>query len=300
MNKVAQRPILAFAVALAAVGLLSVMDAVMKGLVLAIGVYVTSVWRALIGAVLAACLYLPRRTHWPDKATLRIHLSRAALITVMGLLFFWGLGRVPMAQAIALTFISPLIALFLAAVFLGETIGPRILGGSVLAFAGVLVIVVGQARGDLGSGGLVGSIAILASALCYAVNIVMMRRQATAARPLEITFFQNLTVASLLVGSIPFVGGMTWPAGHWLELLGAALLSSGGLMLFAYAYARGEAGYLSVTEYSGFLWAALLGWLVFREPVSPFTIAGAVLIVGGCVVAARQGPPVEPEIEALA
>jgi S-adenosylmethionine uptake transporter len=300
MNKVAQRPILAFAVALAAVGLLSVMDAVMKGLVLAIGVYVTSVWRALIGAVLAACLYLPRRTHWPDKATLRIHLSRAALITVMGLLFFWGLGRVPMAQAIALTFISPLIALFLAAVFLGETIGPRILGGSVLAFAGVLVIVVGQASGDLGSGGLLGSIAILASALCYAVNIVMMRRQATAARPLEITFFQNLTVASLLVGSIPFVGGMTWPAGHWLELLGAALLSSGGLMLFAYAYARGEAGYLSVTEYSGFLWAALLGWLVFREPVSPFTIAGAVLIVGGCVMAARQGPPVEPEIEALA
>lgn len=300
MNQVAQRPYLAFAVSLGAIFLLSVMDAVMKGLVLAIGVYVTSIWRALIGVAIAAVLYLPRRTRWPDRGTLRIHVARAALITVMGLLFFWGLGRVPLAQAIALTFISPLIALFLAAFFLGETIGPRILGGSILAFAGVLVIVVGQARGDLGHGALIGSLAILASALCYAVNIVMMRRQATAARPLEITFFQNLTVAALLVASIPFVGGVTWPADHWLELLGAALLSSGGLMLFAYAYARGEAGYLSVTEYSGFLWAALLGWLVFREPVSPFTLAGAALIVGGCIIAARKDRPIEPEIEALA
>jgi S-adenosylmethionine uptake transporter len=300
MNKVAQRPLLAFAVALAAVGFLSVMDAVMKALVLDIGVYLTSVWRALIGVVLAACLYLPRRTHWPDGATLRIHLARAALITVMGLLFFWGLGRVPMAQAIALTFISPLIALFLAAAFLGEKIGPRTAAGSVLAFGGVLVIFFGQARAELGSAALAGSLAILGSALCYAVNIVMMRRQATAARPLEITFFQNLTIACLLVASIPFMGGVALPTGHWLELIAAALLSGGGLMLFAFAYARGEAGYLSVTEYSGFLWAALLGWLVFREPVSPFTLAGALLIVGGCAVAARKGPAVEPEIEALA
>src|SRR6476619_7603972 len=145
MNKVAQRPIVAFAVALAAVGFLSVMDAVMKGLVLAIGVYATSVWRALIGAGLAAILYLPRRTHWPDRTTFRIHVGRAALITVMGLLFFWGLGRVPMAQAIALTFIAPLIALVLAAVTLGEHIGSRSIIGSVTAFAGVLIIVFGQA-----------------------------------------------------------------------------------------------------------------------------------------------------------
>jgi S-adenosylmethionine uptake transporter len=300
MNKVIQRPILAFAVALAAVGFLSVMDAVMKVLVLAIGVYATSVWRAVIGAALAAILYLPRRTHWPDRTTLRIHVGRAALITVMGLSFFWGLGRVPMAQAIALTFIAPLIALVLAAVTLGETIGPRTILGSVIAFGGVLVIFFGQARADLGQGAMVGCVAILGSALCYAVNIVLMRRQATAARPLEIIFFQNVSVAALLVASLPFLGGTIIPAGHWLELIAAALLSGAGLMLFAYAYARGEAGYLAVTEYSGFLWAALLGWLVFREPVSTFTLAGALLIVGGCVIAARKGPAIEPEIEALA
>ena len=43
-----------------------------------------------------------------------------------------------------------------------------------------------------------------------------------------------------------------------------------------------------MTEYSAFLWASALGWLVFSEPVSPYTLAGAALIVGGCLVAARR------------
>ena len=68
-------------------------------------------------------------------------------------------------------------------------------------------------------------------------------------------------------------------------------------MLFAWAYARGEASYLAVTEYSAFLWAALMGWLMFREQVSAYTIAGAVLIVGGCLVAARSRGAEPPEMD---
>lgn len=295
-----QHPILAFGVALAAVGVLSVMDAVMKGLVLAIGVYATSVWRALAGLILSSALYLPRRGPWPTQNVIRLHVARGAVVTVMGLLFFFGLGRIPMAQAIALTFIAPLIALFLAALTLGERIGRRTIGASLTAFAGVLIIVAGQATASIGEGVLVGTAAILASALCYAVNIVMMRRQSLAAKPLEIGFFQNGTIALLMLASLPFMGGVEWPVDQWPAIIAAAVMSLGGVLLFAFAYARGEAGYLAVTEYSGFLWAAALGWLVFSEPVSPYTLAGAVLIVGGCVVAAREKPRPEPEIEALA
>lgn len=295
-----QHPVLAFAVALAAVGVLSVMDAVMKGLVLAIGLYATSVWRALAGVIMSSALYLPQRGPWPTPKVIRLHVARGAVVTVMGLLFFFGLGRIPMAQAIALTFIAPLIALFLAAVTLGERIGRRTVFASMTAFAGVLVIVGGQASTSLGEGVLVGTAAILASAVCYAVNIVMMRRQSLAAKPLEIGFFQNGTIALLMVASLPFMGGVDWPAAQWPAILAAALMSFAGVLLFAFAYARGQAGYLAVTEYSGFLWAAALGWLVFAEPVSPYTLAGAVLIVGGCVVAAREKPRPEPEIEALA
>jgi S-adenosylmethionine uptake transporter len=295
-----QQPILAFAVALASVGILSVMDAVMKALVLAIGLYATTVWRSLVGLIMSSFLYLPRRKAWPSRKVIRLHIARGVVVTVMGLLFFFGLGRIPMAQAIALTFIAPLIALVLAAATLGERVGQRTILASITAFAGVIIIVAGQATTQMGEGVLVGTFAILGSAVCYAVNIVMMRRQSLAAKPLEIGFFQNGTIAVLMVASLPFLGGVEWPGEHWPAIVAAAAMSFAGLLLFAYAYARGEASYLAVTEYSGFLWAAALGWLVFSEPVSPYTLAGALLIVGGCVVAAREKPRPDPEIEALA
>ena len=74
----------------------------------------------------------------------------------------------------------------------------------------------------------------------------------------------------------------------------AALRALGGgntvRFLLSWAYARGEASYLAPTEYTSFVWAALFGWLVFGEHVSPFTLAGAVLIVGACLIAARRKP----------
>jgi S-adenosylmethionine uptake transporter len=295
-----QQPILAFAVALASVGILSVMDAVMKALVLAIGLYATTVWRSLVGLIMSSFLYLPRRKAWPSRKVIRLHIARGVVVTVMGLLFFFGLGRIPMAQAIALTFIAPLIALVLAAATLGERVGQRTILASITAFAGVIIIVAGQATTQMGEGVLVGTFAILGSAVCYAVNIVMMRRQSLAAKPLEIGFFQNGTIAVLMVASLPFLGGVEWPGEHWPAIVAAAAMSFAGILLFAYAYARGEASYLAVTEYSGFLWAAALGWLFFSDAVSPYTLAGALLIVGGCVVAAREKPRPDPEIEALA
>lgn len=300
MNRVPQQPVLAFAVALAAVGALSVMDAVMKALVIALGIYAVSVWRSVVNLAIGAALYLPRRLPWPSSATLRIHVARAALVTVMAVLFFWGIARVPLAQAIALTFIAPLIALLLAVVFLGERIGPRSIGGSIAAFAGVLVIVLGQARADLGPEALIGSAAILGSAVCYAGNIVMMRRQALSAKPLEINFFQALTVMAIWIVAMAIFGTPETPGGQWGPIIVASLLSTAGGLLFAWAYARAEASYLAVTEYSAFLWAAALGWLVFGERVTGYTLAGAVLIVGGCLAASRRKPAVPPEIEATA
>lgn len=299
MGRVAQHPLAAFVAALAAVGVLSIMDAVMKHLVLAIGIIAVSIWRSMANFILGAALYLPLRQPWPTRATLRIHVVKGMVITVMAVLFFWGIGRVPLAQAIALTFIAPLIALLLAAMFLNEQIGPRSIVGSVLAFAGVLIIVIGQVRADVGTEVLLGSAAIVGSALCYAVNIVMMRQQSLAAKPLEINFFQSMTVMILWLAAVPIVGVPAWPAGEIGWIGSVVLLSTAGVLLFAWAYARGEASYLAVTEYSAFIWASALGWLVFREPVSTFTLAGAVLIVGGCLVAARR-KAVLPEIDVVA
>ena len=304
MNRVAhqpqQHPLQGFLAALGAVAVLSVMDAVMKHLVLVIGIVAVSVWRSVANLSLSALLYLPRRRSWPDRRTLRVHVVRGIDVMVMAALFFWGIGRVPLAQAIALTFIAPLIAMLLAALFLDEEIGPRSIAGSIIAFAGVIVIVIGQARAALGNDALLGIAAIIGSALCYAGNIVLMRRQALAAKPLEINFFQSMTVMALWLLAVPILGFPPFPDEQWIWVVVACLLSTAGTLLFAWGYARGPASYLAATEYSGFLWASLMGWLVFSERVSGYTLAGAILIVGGCLVASKGKRADPPEIDVAA
>lgn len=300
MNRVAQHPVKGFIAALGAVAALSIMDAIMKHLVLVIGIVAVSIWRASANLGLSAILYLPRRGSRPDRRTLRVHVARSIVVTVMAALFFWGIGRVPLAQAIALTFIAPLIAMLLAAATLEEKVGRSSLLGSLGAFAGVLVIVVGQAQAHVASDVLLGIAAIIGSALCYAVNIVLMRHQALAARPLEINFFQCVTVMVLWLLAIPLAGLPVWPGGQWPWIALAALLSTCGTLLFAWGYARGPASYLAATEYSGFLWASVMGWLVFRERVSLYTLAGAAMIVAGCLAAARGRPAALPEIDVVA
>jgi S-adenosylmethionine uptake transporter len=229
-----------------------------------------------------------------------LHLLRGVMMVPMAILFFWGLARVPMAQAVALTFIAPLLALVLAAAILKEPVGSRTLAGSLAAFAGVIIIFIGQARADLGPAALAGSFAILGSAVIYAFNIIVMRRQAQNAGPMEITFFQNLVVGSALLLLIPVNGVPPLPTGHVGELLLAAALAMGSLLLLGWGYARAGAAYLSTTEYTAFLWAMLLGWLRFGESVSLFTLMGAGLIVAGCLAAARTRKVDHPALEATA
>ncbi len=290
----------AFLVGTIGIATFSGMDAVMKGLVIALGVYPTMLWRMWSGVAMSGMLFAARPV-WPARSTMRIHLFRGALTVVMAMLFFWGLARVPLAQAIALAFIAPLIALFLAAAYLRESIGPRTIGGSLVAFAGVVLIFIGQARADLGHAALLGSIAILVSAICYAVNIILMRSQALVAGPIEIAFFQNLIVAMILLIAWPLSPGAALPpAGQIPLLLLAAFLSTASQLLLSWAYARAEASYLAATEYTSFLWAMLFGWLVFRETVSGFTLAGAALIVAGCFLAARRPEECSPSLEVAA
>ena len=300
MHSPRHSPTAAFLVGVLGIALFSGMDAVMKGLVLAVGTFATMFWRNLVGIGLSGIVYLPRRSGWPSRSTMGIHLARGILSTAMGFLFFWGIGRVPLAQAIALAFIAPLLALFLAAVMLHETVGRRTIGASLIAFAGVIVIFVGQARADIGRDALIGSFAILVSAVLYALNIILMRRQALVADPLEITFFQSVIVTGVLALLAPIAGLTFPPAGQWPFILLAAVLAISSLILLGWAYARAEANYLATTEYTAFLWASLFGWLVFGERLSLFTLAGAMLIVAGCILAARRPGEASPSLEVAA
>src|SRR5258708_28022242 len=98
------------------------MDAVMKGLVLAIGIFAVSIWRSIANLILTSALYLPGRPRWPKPATLRIHVGRGIVVMVMAGLFFCRIGRVPPAQALALTFTAPLLSLLLARLLLHDRV----------------------------------------------------------------------------------------------------------------------------------------------------------------------------------
>ena len=273
----------------AGIALYSAMDAVMKGAALAIGAYSAYFLRCLIGMAHTAPLWLLRERRRPSRSVWRIHLTRGAVLAFMGWSFFAALTRLPLAEAIAISFIAPLLALYLAAIMLGETIRPQAIVAALLGFAGIMVIVGGRiGRGAIDEETSIGIALVLGSAVLFALNLILQRQQALVASPLEASAFQNGIVAAILGLGAPFLLHMPTGDTEWWFLAIAALLSVSAAMSLTWAYARSETQRLVPIEYTGFLWASLFGWLLFGEPVGPMTIAGAVLIVAGCLIASRR------------
>ena len=283
-------PVIPFLIACAGIATYSAMDVLMKGLSIDIGAYNAVLWRTGAGTLLSGLLYFASRPKWPGRATLRIHAWRSLFVAGMALCFFWALARLPIA------FVAPLMALYMAAIFLGEKIGPRSIAASLLGLAGVIVIVAGKLGGDYSDEALLAVGAVFLSAIFYAYNLILARRQAKMAEPMEIAFFQNFFVAAILALGAPWFLAIP-AAAQTPNIVGAAILATSSLLLLSWAYARAETQILATTEYTGFLWAMLFGWYFFGEPVTLPTFIGAVLIVAACLIVARKAPhgdPVDP------
>ncbi len=268
----------------------SVMDTLMKRLSIESGAYSAVLWRSVVGVVLTGAVFVARRRPWPGGSALRLHVGRGMAAGLSVLLFFWGMARVPMAQSVAITFLAPLLAIFLAAATLGERVRRAAVAGSGVATLGVLVIALGEARAAASTQTVLGTIAIFGASILYAASLVLLRRQAQVADPLEVTLFTSLVVGVAMLPAAPWAA--EWPAVAQLPaILGAAVLGTVSALLIAWAYRRAEAQTLAPVEYTAFVWAALFGWLAFGERVSGWTVAGALLIVAGCAVAVRGREP---------
>lgn len=289
-----------FAVATLGMASFSTMDVIMKGLSISLGAYNAMLWRMLAGVILGAVLFLVTRTRWPARSTFKLHLLRGSITAFMAVSFFWGLARVPLAEAVALSFVAPLITLYLAAVLLGERVSKAAIFATVMGFAGVLVILSARVNGNYQPEILKGIGAILISAVLYAYNLVLQRQQAQLASPIEIVFFQNLTAGSVLLLGAPWLA-IVPDVSHAPAIVGSTVLAIIALLLLSWAYARAEAQVLVPVEYTAFIWAALFGWYFYQEALTAATLAGTGLIVAGCVIAARQKPRQRPEhVEAVA
>ncbi|OYX67321.1 MAG: EamA family transporter [Sphingomonadales bacterium 32-64-17] len=274
-----RHPILPYLLAASGIGLFTVMDGFMKHASLMTGAYTATLLRSLIGAMLIAPLWLARRPPWPRGHLLRLHIERGVVTATMSLTWFFALTRLPLAEALAISFVAPLITLYLARIFLGETISRSAVLASLLGFVGALVIVAGR----IGAAGLthdlaLGLAAMAGSALCYAYSFVVIRRQSQLAGPIEVATFHSGIGGLVLLLAAPFA--FTMPSAPALGAIGiAGALTVLGSMAIAWAYARAETQALVPLEYTGFVWAAWIGWQWFGEKVTLATFAGLCMIV---------------------
>ncbi len=269
------------------------MDAVVKHLAIIMGAYNAMLWRQLAGACMGGIGFVATKSRIPDWPVLKISMIRGGISAIMAFSFFWGIVRVPLAEGIALSFIAPLIALYLAAVLLGEKIAPKAIIASVMGIFGVAITA--WARLDVAEHDqevLMGIGAILISAVFYAYNVILQRQQAQMASPVQVAFLQTFFALVATAIFAPFLAVV--PAMEEVPfIIFAAALTYVSLYLLSWAYARAEAQALLPVEYTAFGWAVIMGWYFFDEAVTIPTLIGTALIVAGCVIAARQSKPLE-------
>jgi len=131
--------------AIAAEGLLTLMDALIKSLTGRYPTFEIAFLRYLFGMAGAVVYAAWARPGWPSRQAAVHNGMRACLIVVIATSFFFALGRLPLADAIALSFISPVLTALMGALLLGEKLDGRIAVALACGFAGMLMIVGGVA-----------------------------------------------------------------------------------------------------------------------------------------------------------
>ena len=264
------------------------MDAVVKHLAIIMGAYNAMLWRQMAATSMGGLGFVATKSRIPDWPVIRISMIRGTVSAAMAFAFFWGIVRVPLAEGIAISFIAPLISLYLAAVLLGEKIGQRAIIASLFSLVGVAVTAWARLdRSQHDPEVLMGIGAILISAVLYAYNVILQRQQAQMAAPVQVAFLQMLFALLATATFAPFLADYP-PTQQIPFILLAAALTYISLFLLSWAYARAEAQALLPVEYTAFGWAVIMGWYFFNEAVTIPTIIGTGLIVCGCIIAARQ------------
>ena len=227
-------------------------------------------------------LLLKTRGPWLTPA-LALHAARGSLIAFATLFFFSGLAYLPMADAIAIFFIEPLLVTLLSALFFGEAIHWRRISAISLGFVGALIII----RPTFAQ---VGYAALypVGAAFCFSFYIVLTRKLVRHEDPIRLQFFAG--VFGCLVMSIALGYGTSvdieilaaaWPStNHWLLLGGLGLIATGCHLLVTYAYRLASIGVLAPFQYVEIIGATVLGLVIFNEFPDAITWVGVSIIVG--------------------
>lgn len=212
-----------------------------------------------------------------------LHLTRGAINVVSACCFYLGLRALPLAEATAIAFAAPLFVTALSVLILKERVDGRRWLAVLAGFAGVLIIV--RPGTDAFQA---ATLLPLTTAFLYAVMMITARGISRGEGMLTTTFY---IVAGQLVCStvaLPWV----WhaPAAADLPYFAAvALFSTLGLALITQGFRIAPASVVAPFDYTGLIWATLLGWIFWREAPDAYAYLGALFIAGsGVYIALRE------------
>lgn len=252
-------------------------------------------FRSLVGMTTFLAIIMPLSGGWRIVRTRRIgwHLLRGLCVVLANSFLFLGLAAMPIADAVAVFFVSPLLIALMSIVFLGETVGPRRWAAIAVGFAGVMVIVKpGTAAFQI------ASVFPIVAALLYGVMHIVARRIGNTESAATMTFYIVLTFI-VVSGSVGLAIGDGRYAGQghaaldfllraWVPVDRAdmpilAMLGISGVIggyLISQAYRLSEAAFAAPFEYVSMPMAIMWGITVFGTFPDRTAWIGIALILG--------------------
>ncbi|HRV62278.1 DMT family transporter [Albidovulum sp.] len=252
--------------------------------------------RSLIALTILCGVIMPMQGGWVLMRTRRplMHLARGVCVVAANLFFFASLAAMQLAEAVAISFVSPLLITVFSVIFLRESVGPRRWAAVAVGMAGVIIML----RPGTEAFRYVALLP-LAGAVAYAALNTMTRRMGGTEAAITLSFYIHLTflvvsgLMGLSVGDGRFAGtgnasadfllrAWIWPSpGDWLILIVIGLTSAVGSVMVSHAYRTCAIALVAPFEYVGMPIAVFWGATVFGEWPDAVAWAGIFLIVGG-------------------
>ena len=196
---------------------------------------------------------------------------------------FAAVARMPLAEATAISFLNPLVAMFLAVVMLGERLGPRKLMAAGCGICGAVLIL------RPGSEALQPSaLFALGAALFMGLEVIFVKRLSSSEPALRVLLINNAIGCAISLSVAAFF--WMWPSGlQWLLLMALGVIMVTAQSLFIQSMKRGEASFVIPAFYSVLVFAAFYDFVLYGVVPAVMTAAGAALIVCGAVILALRG-----------
>ena len=241
-------------------------------------------------SIMAAITYAAIRHagHSARGVDRRSLLLRGAFGATALSLFYFGIGRLPLGDAVTIQYTTPVWTALAAALLLGERMRPVVVAGAALSLGGVALVAKPSAL--FGAGPALdgwGVAAVGAGAVLSGLAYTFVRKLRQTDRPMVIIF----TLSWIgMAGSLPFAaGGWVWPRGwDWPLLLGIGLATHLGQVGLTKGMQRLEAGTASAVGYVQVVLAFVWGWLFLGDGADALSLTGAAVIVSGVLLVVRR------------